>query len=284
MKTREKLIEEFLKTPWAPGEFVNVQGMNYRAPQQWAWAKLEKVEGDTLHLSYEGNKTFFTRQISEVERVTDFVGLNPFEKELRGNAQQSDIEQILHYAGWEFNEARHTSTGVEELVQRVEELKVGKVPEVCYNPMVINDKGEEIEYQRGLVWSELQKQLLIMSIWNQIEIGKVVVRKRSYNWVEKRLKEGKIEHTAFADLVDGKQRVNAILSYIRGEFADLNGIYWYDLSESAKRKFMSYRNVTLVQMDENSSDADVLKTFLAINFTGVPMSMEHIKFVQSIKI
>jgi uncharacterized protein with ParB-like and HNH nuclease domain len=182
--------------------------------------------------------------------------------------------------------AEHSKNGVEEIIQRFDSLEKDTilVPEVCDCPMVINEAGEEVEYQRGLVWSLEQKQLLIMSIWNQIEIGKVVIRKRNYNWVINRLKAGKKEHTAFADLVDGKQRVNAIVSYIKGEFSDMNGIYWYDLSENAKRKFLSYRNVMLVEMDDKTSDADVLAAFLAINFTGVPMSMEHIKFVQSIKI
>ena len=124
---------------------------------------------------------------------------------------------------------------------------------------------------------------MIESIWNHIEIGKVVLRLRPFEWVAKRLKEGKIEHTAFADLVDGKQRINALVSYINCEFSDLSGIYWSDLSENAKRRFLGYRGISYVELEEKTTDKETIAAFLAINFTGVPMSEKHIKYVQSIK-
>jgi hypothetical protein len=42
--------------------------------------------------------------------------------------------------------------------------------------------------------------------------------------------------------------------------------------------------MSYIELDENSTDKDVLSVFLAINFTGVPMSKEHIEYVKSIKI
>ena len=37
-----------------------------------------------------------------------------------------------------------------------------------------------------------------------------------------------------------------------------------------------------MEMDEGCTDEDVLKVFLNVNFSGKPMSKEHIKFVQGI--
>lgn len=37
-------------------------------------------------------------------------------------------------------------------------------------------------------------------------------------------------------------------------------------------------------MEEEATDEDVQSVFLNVNFTGKPMSQEHIEFVKSIKI
>ncbi|MEO6302534.1 MAG: DUF262 domain-containing protein [Bacteroidia bacterium] len=282
--TKAEKIEEFLKQPIKVGDIVSIQGTSLRNPDNWEWATVNSINGDTLLLNKE--TTSYTRNVSEVKRIIDHIGVDPFKKEIRTIGYQVDIEQLLWRAGYSYTSFRRTSGEKEGIVKRYEEVGVRakSAPEVCDNPMVINEKGEEVEFQRGLVWTEEQKQLLIESIWNNIEIGKVVLRQRSFNWVQKRIKEGKIEHTAFADLVDGKQRINALVSYIKGEFCDLSGNYWYDLSEGAKRKFMSYRNVSYVELEAEATDSDTISTFLSINFTGVPMSRDHIKFVQSIKI
>jgi len=134
------------------------------------------------------------------------------------------------------------------------------------------------------VWTLEQKQLLIESIYNHVEIGKFVLRSRPWDWVEGRVKEGKLEHTAFKDLVDGKQRFTALVEFVSGKFADLQGNHFDDLSYLAQRRFLSYRHLTYVELGEKSTDEDTLKTFLAINHTGKPMSKEHIEFVKSINI
>ena len=167
---------------------------------------------------------------------------------------------------------------------RMEDCFKVNIPETCLNPIVIDCDDDEIEFQRGLVWNLEQKQLLIESIYNNIEIGKFVFRKRSFNWVEKRIKEGKLEHTAFMDLIDGKQRFTAIHEFMSNKFPDLHGNYYDDFSNKAKIRFRRYDNLVYVEMNEETKDEDVIKQFLAINFTGVPMSKEHIEFVKSIKV
>lgn len=280
---KEKEIKKYLAEPIKVGETVETQGLNSRNPLSWNWCEVVSIKGNKLTLKTSEINSSFERDISEVRKVTFFIGANPFKKTIRTTGYQVDIEQALWRAGYAYN---CNTTDSFFLTKRMEVMGKQKIlaPEICDNPMVIDKKGKEVEFQRGLVWTLEQKQLLIESIWNNIEIGKIVLRLRSFEWVEKRINEGKLEHTAFMDLIDGKQRINALVSYINGEFADLNGLYWKDLSTQCQGQFLGYRNISYVELDEKTTDAETLETFLAINFTGVPMSKEHLKFVQSINI
>ena len=46
---------------------------------------------------------------------------------------------------------------------------------------------------------------------------------------------------------------------------------------------MNYSKLSYGKLDENTTDEDTINVFLTLNFTGTPMSKEHIKYVQSIK-
>ena len=84
------------------------------------------------------------------------------------------------------------------------------------------------------------------------------------------------------DIVDGKQRLDAIRGFVTNEYPDLHGNYFSDLSEYARRKFEDFTSFCYAELDEDATDADVIRTFLNVNFTGVKMSKEHIDFVKEI--
>ncbi|NJO63649.1 MAG: DUF262 domain-containing protein [Richelia sp. RM2_1_2] len=212
--------------------------------------------------------------ITEVEKDVDHIGANPFTTEVRVTSYQIDLESLFMRCGFDRKDKE----------DRIEKHFGVPIPECCLTPSVIDKDGIEIEYQRGLVWSLEQKQLLIESIYNHVEIGKFVIRKRSWNWVERRVKEKKIAHTGFSDLVDGKQRFTSLIDFYQNRFPDLHGNYFSDLSAKAQREFTRYRHLTYVELDEDATDSDTLHTFLSINFAGVPMSREHLHFVKSIKL
>ena len=65
-------------------------------------------------------------------------------------------------------------------------------------------------------------------------------------------------------------------------FPDSNGNYYSDFSVLARRKFGNTHPFTFGQMKEKTNDADVLKVFLRVNFTGVEMSKEHIEYVRKL--
>jgi len=273
-KSKQKLIEEYLKLPIKVGDSVIITGENSNDRTQTSWVDVVKIDEEFIYFQKYNYRELQKRKISDVVKNTTHIGVNPFKPEIRMESYQIDIEALFWRCGWDSKEK----------TDRSEKYFGVPVPEICLNPMVIGKDGSEYEYQRGLVWTLEQKQLLIESVYNNVEIGKYVFRKRSFNWVEARVKAGKLEHTAFADLVDGKQRFTALMEFFSNVFPDMAGNYFSELSETAQRHFRSYRHLTFVQLDEKATDKDTLATFLAINFTGVPMSIDHINFVKSIKI
>lgn len=46
--------------------------------------------------------------------------------------------------------------------------------------------------------------------------------------------------------------------------------------------FENSRTLTFAQMDESTTDQDVINAFLYVNFTGVLMSHEHIEYVKEL--
>ncbi len=85
------------------------------------------------------------------------------------------------------------------------------------------------------------------------------------------------------DIVDGKQRLNALVGFINNEFTDSYGNYYADLSNSSQHDVTNHQLFSYAEMPDNTKDEDVIKQFLKLNFTGVPQSREHIDFVKSLQ-
>ena len=157
-----------------------------------------------------------------------------------------------------------------------------KVGDVNFNPYVFDADGNKMYYQRGWCWTLEQKRLLIESIYQSINCGMIIVRERSTKWVEEQIGKGNND-VSFADIVDGKQRIGALVEFVLDGYTDLHGNYFSDLSEKAKVKFCNSMALTYAELGENATDDDVIAAFLGVNFTGVPMTQEHIDYVKSIQ-
>lgn len=118
------------------------------------------------------------------------------------------------------------------------------MPELNWNPFIINKDSEKEHYQRDPARKKKDKQLLIESIYNNLDCGMFVFRRRPFRFVEEQFAKGNYG-TAFYDIVDGKQRLDAIRSFIMGEFKDLHGNYFTDLSEYARHKFEDFTSLLL---------------------------------------
>jgi hypothetical protein len=118
------------------------------------------------------------------------------------------------------------------------------------------------DYQRDYVWTLEDKQRLIRSIFDRADIGKFVFLERPYP--ENRL-----------EVVDGKQRLSAIMEFYEGRFA-FEGKTYFQLSNDDKSAFTDI----MIQMARLNSEyikkSDVLWLFLCINAGGVPQTEEHV--------
>lgn len=123
-------------------------------------------------------------------------------------------------------------------------------------------------YQRGYVWDTKDKDMLITSIFNNVDIGKFVM-------VELDKEEWKKRRVGY-EILDGKQRLSTIVDFFEGRFP-YNGKYFNDLSPQDRNFFMNH-TVSLASLSDISKE-DVLNTFFVLNTTGKRVGDEQIKKV-----
>ena len=203
------------------------------------------------------------------------IGANPFvEKSWREDVTFTSmpIGSIMSY----FNINTHcpSKTETPTIINGVE------VKEINFNPYVIIN-GKKIHYQRPFCWSLEDKQKLIESIYEDNNCGNIALRERSWKTVEDLISNGENE-VAFWDVVDGKQRLDAIISFINDGFKDFHGNFYSDLSEYAQRKFRNSSAFGFVKLHENVTDEDTIKIFLHINSSGKQMPEEHLNKIKNL--
>lgn len=265
--TKEQKIEAYLKEPIKVGDPVNVRGLNHHRPNDFCdYFLVKDVDEDgSIYIDKYGGSEKIEKK--DYKKSTRLVGVDPFPKNTWNSRLQIinfNLYSILHKLGLE------------------KRKRYLDADEVNWDPIVLDKDGNEVKYQRDFCWSLKDKQLLIESVYNNIDIGKIVIRNRSFEYVRNRKEKGK--EVAFHDIVDGKQRLNALLGFVKGEFEDLHGNRFEDLSEKAQDQFFNFQSVAYGELGEQASDEDVKAVFLGVNFAGVPMSKEHVEFVKSINL
>lgn len=124
------------------------------------------------------------------------------------------------------------------------------------------------EYQRNYVWNGKDKEYLLESIFENIDIGKFVLIDlddeywtRGYSY----------------EILDGKQRLNTIIEFYENRFP-YKGKYYNDLSNKDKQKIKSH-NISLAKMEHMDKNT-IMKYFVSLNKKGRVMDMEHIKKIE----
>ena len=182
--------------------------------------------------------------ISERQKFTE-NGINP----LINGCWHDDMQLVNFTIGWVYNQPREAFN---------------------FDPVITDKNGQEFHYQRDLCWTLQDKKNLIDSIYLGINCGYIVLKSNDTGYDY--------------DVIDGKQRINCLMDFFENKFPDSNGNYWKDFSKPAQRFFNGRNCITFCFLRENCSDEKVKRAFLNVNFTGVPMSKEHIEFVKSINI
>lgn len=134
--------------------------------------------------------------------------------------------------------------------------------------------------QRPFVWSLLQKQELILSMLKGINIPVISLVQNT------KIDNGGRRNRTF-EVIDGKQRLSTIISFVKGEFPiNVKGIDYFisDLDEQAAREIRNYwvkadvaYSYTYEKDDpEYITDDQKIAWFEMINFAGTPQDIEHL--------
>ena len=119
------------------------------------------------------------------------------------------------------------------------------------------------DYQRDLVWDAHQKEMLIDSIVRGIPIGSIFVNESpSFMW----------------EVVDGKQRLDAIYSFTQNEFS-YRGTYWKDWTLSMKRGFTF--TTLLTHRTSFQTRKEVLELYCRINWAGTLHTVEELERIDA---
>lgn len=123
-------------------------------------------------------------------------------------------------------------------------------------------------YQRGNVWSLEDKVSLIDSIFNDIEIGRIVLMKRPYS--DKR--------THMYEMIDGKQRLTTLVEFYEDRF-EYKGLKFSQLHPIDQNHFENKQMAVIEAPD--MSDQEILEYFVRVNTSGRPVNPEHLDKVKA---
>lgn len=129
-----------------------------------------------------------------------------------------------------------------------------------------NHRGVDMDpsYQRGFVWTDKQKEELLDSIFNYIDIGKFVFVSMPYE----------LESYNY-QILDGKQKLKTIVDFYTDQFK-YKGFYYSELPWEMKNVFCN-KNISVGEVRGRTYDESLVKEyFIKLNTSGTPMSKEHL--------
>src|SRR5208337_2631977 len=126
-------------------------------------------------------------------------------------------------------------------------------------------------FQRKPVWSQRNRSYLIDTILQNLPIPEIYIQIKTN-------KEGKTKYV----VVDGQQRMRAILDFIAGEYAlleaespEYKGKEFKDLTDGLKEEFWSYSIVTRELQTNNTEE--VKEIFRRLNKYVVPLNEQELR-------
>jgi hypothetical protein len=129
--------------------------------------------------------------------------------------------------------------------------------------------------QRDLVWTNEQKQSLILTLLKDQKINPFVVVQKDI----KKTKDSKYEW----EVIDGKQRLTTIFDFLDNKFfIDLkNEEYFFkDLPKDCQKRIYTYSLYTIdvhYNYDDKITDQVKIDLFEDINWLGTPQDIQHLK-------
>lgn len=145
-------------------------------------------------------------------------------------------------------------------------------------------------FQRDLVWSLPQKQDLMMSLFYHLPIGAIYINRHNYftqnlfNGINHFKNKKDLNYFSEIDnvVVDGKQRLSTIISFLNDEFPIIinnNEIYRHDMSKRDISNLLN-NNINVIQTYIESRN-DLIKFYVQINTSQTTHNEKEIDFAKS---
>ena len=127
-------------------------------------------------------------------------------------------------------------------------------------------------YQRNKVWNDSARSYLIDSIMRNYPIPPIFMRD----------KLNLSERKTIREVVDGQQRISAILDFYNNKFSikksqnnELGGKYFNDLSEEEQENFLTYK--IIVEKITEKDDSIVYDMFARLNSNSMPLNKQELR-------
>lgn len=134
------------------------------------------------------------------------------------------------------------------------------------------------DFQRGHVWNQEQQRRYVEYVLRGGQSGRTVY------WNHPAFESRKSAHSDLDDrllLVDGKQRIAAVIAFLHDEIAPF-GARYSEFDNEADRRVMANRCTFRMNVNELQTRAEVLQWYLDINDGGVVHSPEEIARVRQL--
>lgn len=128
----------------------------------------------------------------------------------------------------------------------------------------------DVDYQRGYVWNQEDKEALIESIFNGCDIGKFVFVRRPY---------GVAADVPLYEILDGKQRFTTMLDFVEDRIT-YKGVKFSEMSFKDRHAIESAQcSYAKVEADQYSKK-QILELFYRLNRHGKVMDKAHLEKVK----
>ena len=132
------------------------------------------------------------------------------------------------------------------------------------------------KYQRGLVWNEKAKSYFLDTIIKGLPSPSIFIREHT-NPIEKKTKR---------EVIDGQQRMNAIIEFVDNKFTILKthnkiyaGVLYSDLPEEVQKNILSYELPTeVILIDDDSQIYDMFQRLNTNNMTLNAQELRNAKY------
>jgi hypothetical protein len=139
------------------------------------------------------------------------------------------------------------------------EQRVTMALEVIRTLLLADQLNDALDFQRNLVWKTKNKRDLIQTWKNKRPFGTITWCRISINdsW----------------GILDGKQRITALIAFANGEFADHEGFFFEEWTAELQARFLT-QNLCVHQLtlDQDEDRSDLIVVFEELNNAGMKVS------------